>query len=138
MTKLNILVVVLTMLSYWSILSIVRKIHKKSFSVVIGSQSDIHALTKVMFSQKKNTEKVSQLTKHEAKNRIDVLVVENKAYWVSNNVFYSGDIVDGAIDHETTSPIDIINMKKEEVDKMLFIMDSLKNGNKDDNSGTRH
>jgi hypothetical protein len=112
--------------------------HKKSFSMVIGSQTDIHNFTKVLFAKKPVVKKVSQITKHEDKNRIDVLVVEDKAYWVSNNVFYSGDIVNGQIDHETTTPIDTINMKKEEVDKMLFIIDSLKNGNEDDSSSTRH
>ena len=99
---------------------------------------EVHKLTKVFYSRNTESKKVSQLTKYEDSNRIDVLVMGDKAYWVSNNVFYAGDVVDGHIDHETTKPIDILNMQKEEVDKMLFILDSLKNGNKDDFGGSRH
>jgi len=138
MTKTNIIVVVLTILSYWSILSIVRHKTKKSFSMVIGSQSDVHNLTKI-FSEKKTTkQKTSQMQQYEEKNRIDVLVIEDEAYWISNNVFYKGEIVDGQIDHDTTKPINTENMQQEEIDKMLFIIDSLKNGNKNDFGGTRH
>lgn len=138
MTKVNILVIVLTLLSYWAILSIVTRLHKKSFSVVLGSQMEVHNLTKIFYARGKEKKKVSQLMKYEESNRIDVLVMGDNAYWVSNNVFYTGNIVDGSIDHDTTKPIDVLNMQKEEVDKMLFILDSLKNGNKNDFGGSRH
>jgi ACT domain-containing protein len=138
MTKTNIIVVVLTILSYWSILSIARRKTKKSFSMVIGSQTDVHNLTKVFFEKNTTKQKTSQMQQYEEKNRIDVLVIGDKAYWISNNVFYTGDIVDGQIDHDTAKPIETHNMEKEEIDKMLFIIDSLKNGNKNDFGGTRH
>ena len=140
MTKVNIAVAVLTMLGYWAILNVVKRRNKKSFSMVIGSQMDIHNLTKSFLNKPFNTtkQKVSQMRKHEHANRIDILVLEDRAYWISNNVFYSGDIVDGHIDHDTTKPINTENMKKEEIDKMLFIIDNLKNGNDDDFGGTRY
>lgn len=138
MTKTNIVVVVLTLLSYWSILSIVRKRHQKSFSRVIGSQMDVHNLTKRFFAQNTTKQKISQMKKYEDSNRINVLVIGEQAYWISNNVFYTGEIVNGQIDHETTQPINTENMQKEEIDKMLFIIDSLKNGSKDDIGGTGH
>lgn len=138
MTKINIIVVALTLLSYWSILNIVRRVHKKSFSQVVGSQTDVHNLTKVFMANNTKTKKVSQIKKYEDSNRIDVLVMGDQAYWVSNNVFYTGEVIDGQIDHDTTKPIDILNMKKEEIDKMLFILDSLKNGSKNDFGGTGH
>lgn len=106
--------------------------------MVVGSQKDIHNLTKVFFEKKTTKQKTSQLQQHEEKNRIDVLVVGDEAYWISNNVFYMGMIVDGQIDHDTTKPINTQDMKQEEIDKMLFIVDSLKNGNKNDFGGTRH
>lgn len=138
MTKTNAIVVVLTLLSYWSIISIVRRRHKKSFSKVIGSQMDVHNLTKAFFAKNTTKQKVSQMQKYEDSNRIDVLVIEDQAYWISNNVFYTGEIIDGQIDHDTTQPINTENMPKEEIDKMLFIIDSLKNGNRDDIGGTGH
>lgn len=106
--------------------------------MVIGSQTDVHNLTKVFFEKNTTKQKTSQMQQYEEKNRIDVLVIGDKAYWISNNVFYTGDIVDGQIDHDTAKPIETHNMEKEEIDKMLFIIDSLKNGNKNDFGGTRH
>ena len=106
--------------------------------MVIGSQTDIHNLTKSLFAKTTKTKQVSQLSKYEEDHRIDVLVVGEQAYWISNNVFYTGEVIDGQIDHETTQPIDTLNMQKEEVDKMLFILDSLKNGTRDDIGGTGH
>lgn len=108
--------------------------------MVIGSQMDVHKLTKSLFDRNttKYTTKVSQMKKYEDSNRIDVLVVGNQAYWVANNVFYTGEVIDGQIDHDTTKPINTENMQKDEIDKMLFIIDSLKNGNKNDFGGTRN
>lgn len=106
--------------------------------MVVGSQTDVHNLTKVFLTRSTETPKVSQMIKYEDSRRIEVLVLDNQAYWISNNVFYTGDIVDGHIDHETTKPIDTLSMKKEEVDKMLFILDSLKNGNKNDFGSSGH
>lgn len=140
MTKTNILVVGLTILAYCSILNIVKRKNKKTFSMVIGSQMDFHNISKSFLQKPFNTtkNKISQMKKHEHDNRIDILVLEDTAYWISNNVFYSGDIVDGHIDHDTTKPINTENMQKEEIDKMLFIIDNLKNGSNNDFGGTRH
>jgi hypothetical protein len=49
-------------------------------------------------------------------------------------MFYVADTVDGAVDSETVRPVDTNNMSKRDIDKMLFILDSLKNGNSDDSS----
>lgn len=103
---------------------------------MIGSQKDVHDLTKKFFSTNTIKQKTSQMKKYEDSNRINVLVIGEQAYWISNNVFYTGNIVDGQIDQETTKPIDTQNMQKDEIDKMLFIIDSLKNGNKNDFGGT--
>lgn len=134
----NVMVVSLTLLAYWSILIMVRKRHKKSFSKVIGSQMDVHNITKALLSKHTTKQKTSQMRQYENDNRINVLVIGDQAYWISNNVFYTGDIVDNQIDHETTRPINTENMQNDEIEKMLFIIDSLKNGNKDDIGGTRH
>lgn len=138
MTKTNVLVVILTLLSYWSIISMVRLSKKKSFSKVIGSQKDIHNIVKTFTAKETIKHKTSQMKKYEDHNRINVLVIGSQAYWISNNVFYTGEIVDGQIDQETSKPIDTVNMQKEEIDKMLFIIDNLKNGNENDIGGTRY
>jgi hypothetical protein len=80
--------------------------------------------------------KQSQSLKHVEKNTIKVIFIEDKAYWVSNNIFYCAETIGGSVDVDTTEPIDTSNMSKKDIDKMLFILDNLKNGSNDDSSST--
>lgn len=59
---------------------------------------------------------------------VDVAVVEDKAYWVINNIFYQADIVDGEIDRSSSVPINALNMSHKDVTRMLFILDNLTEG----------
>ena len=74
---------------------------------------------------KKDTQ--SQL--HKSRNVVRVLQTsDNKAYWVKNNTFYYADIVNGEFDPNAGIPIDASNISKKDLDKLLFILDNLKNG----------
>ena len=55
-------------------------------------------------------------------------MVENKAYWVKDNLFYVADMENGIIDADSTRPLDIMSMDKVQLDKILFIIDRLKDG----------
>ena len=57
-----------------------------------------------------------------------MLIVEGKAYWTKNNVFYVSSIVDGDIDKDNAQVVDTMGMNKVELDKMLFIIDQLRKG----------
>ena len=63
-------------------------------------------------------------------------MIEGQAYWVHDNMFYVADTANGLVDPETVRPIDTNNMSNRDIDKMLFILDSLRNGNSDDSSST--
>jgi hypothetical protein len=65
---------------------------------------------------------------------IKVIVMGNLAYWVSENIFYVAEAVDGEVIPETAEPVDTNSMSRRDLDKMLFILDSLKNGKKNDSS----
>jgi hypothetical protein len=131
-----ILVVGLTFIASWFIIRVIRKNARKGFSKVLYSQSDIHNLLKYFFSLKiNNNEKhPSQLTKRKEKDMIKVIVMGNLAYWVSDNIFYVAEAVDGEVIPETAEPVDTNSMSRRDLDKMLFILDSLKNGKKNDSS----
>jgi hypothetical protein len=108
----------------------------KSFSGIAYTQSSIHLMIKD-FIPKTLYEKPkveSQSLKHIEKNTIKVIFIEDKAYWVSNNIFYCAEASGGYVDAETVEPIDTTNMSKKDIDKMLFILDNLKNGSNDDSS----
>jgi hypothetical protein len=131
-----ILVVGLTLIASWFIIRVIRKNARKSFSKTLYSQSDIHNLLKYFFSLNiSNNEKhPSQLTKRKEKDMIRVIVMGNLAYWVADNIFYVAEAVDGDIIPETAEPVDTNSMSRKDLDKMLSILDSLKNGKKNDSS----
>jgi len=134
----EMLAIPLTFFISWFILSIVKKKSKKNFSQTLYRQSDIHRLLKYFFSVPPlNSQKSSsQLTKHKEKSMIKVIVLEDKAYWVSDNTFYVAEALNGEIQKDTANPINTNGLSKKDLDKMLFILDSLKNGNKNDSGST--
>ena len=129
-----ILIVGLTSIVSWSIIRIIRKNAKKGFSKTLYSQSDIHKLLKYFFSLNitNNEKPPSQLTKRKERDMIKVIVMENLAYWVSENIFYVAEAVDGEVIPQTAQPVDTNSMSRKDLDKMLFILDSLKNGKKNE------
>ena len=131
-----ILLVGLTIAASWFIIRVIRKSARKSFSKTLYSQSDIHNLLKYFFSLNidNNEKHPSQLTKRKEKDMIKVIVMGNLAYWVSENIFYVAEAVDGEVVPETAEPVDTNSMSRRDLDKMLFILDSLKNGKKNDSS----
>jgi hypothetical protein len=126
----------LTLIAACSIIVLAVKRNKKHFAKVVYTQSDIHMIVKHfvpkdLFDEPKRP---SQARKHLKNNSVRVLMIEDHAYWVHNNMFYVADAIDGSVDSETVRPVDTNNMSKRDIDKMLFILDSLKNGNSDDSS----
>jgi hypothetical protein len=128
----------LTLITFCSILLIVVKKRKKYFAKLVYTQSSIHQIVKSFLPKDlfEVPKMLSQSRKHVRNNTVKVLIIEDSAYWVHNNMFYVADAVDGAVDSETVRPVDTNNMSKRDIDKMLFILDSLKNGNSDDSSST--
>ena len=127
----------LTLIAVCSIIIIAVKRSKKYFAKVVYTQSDIHSIVKHfipkdLFDEPKRP---SQARKHLKNNSVKVLMIEDHAYWVHNNMFYVADIANGLVNPETVKPVDTSNMSNRDIDKMLFILDSLKNGNSDDSSG---
>jgi len=134
----ELLVLLLTIPISWLIIKVIRKKSKKNFSKTLYRQSDIHKLLKYFFSiPLSNSEKPSsQLTKHKEKSMIKVIVLNNEAYWVSDNTFYVAEAIDREVQPHTAQPVNTNGLSKPELNKMLFILDSLKNGKKNDSGGT--
>jgi hypothetical protein len=125
----------MAVLSY--IIIVVTKRNKRYFARVVFTQSSIHQIVKNFIPKDLFDLPAvnSQSKKHILKNTVKVMMIENQAYWVHNNMFYTADMVEGFVDAETTKTVDTNNMSKRDIDKMLFILDSLKDGNSDDSSG---
>jgi hypothetical protein len=134
----NILIVGLTLIVSWTILKVIKNRSKKVFSRTLYRQSDMHRMLKYFFSLEiaNNEKRPSQLTKRIEKDMIKVIVMENQAYWVSDNTFYVAKAFEGEVLPDTAEPVDIENMSRKDIDKMLFILDNLKNGKEKDDSSS--
>jgi len=134
----ELIIVGLALTLFFSIVVNVVKNNKKNTSKVMHRQSDVHKLLKYFFSIPlyNNENNFSQLTKHKQKSIIKVIVLGNQAYWVSNNIFYVADAIDGKVQKHTAKPVDIEGLPKVDLDKMLFILDSLRDGKRDDSGST--
>lgn len=79
----------------------------------------------------------SQSKNHYNETNTKVILFDNNAYWIKNNIFYKAPLVDQAIDKDSAEQVDTIHMDKVQLDKMLFIMDKLREGIDDDSRGSR-
>ena len=134
------LVVGLTLAVFSSILIVISKKEKKSFNKILYRQSDMHNMLKEFFFRDifDNEVASSQSKIWKEKKTTKFLIIDQKAYWVSNNMFYVGDTANGQVRPETGKPIDISTMSQKEVNKMLFILDNLNGGRKNDSGGARN
>ena len=118
------------------IILIINKLGKLSLDDVLFSQSQLHNLLKhfVVVEEKKQD---SQLQKHLNKNSIKVMTVDDKAYWIANNIFYTADVIDNMPDFNNATQVNTINMSQKELDKIMFVLDNLRRGIEDDSDSTR-
>jgi len=133
-----LLVIGLTLLSYWSIIKISNKRRMIFLNKNKYRQSSIYEMVKdVVPKQMFDKPKViTQSQKHIQKNMLRVVIAEGSAYWILNNVFYTANAINGRVDEETIKPLDIENMPTKELDKMLSILDDLKQGAEPNDSGS--
>ena len=123
-----ILIVGLTLVAFCLIIIVMNKKRKKSFNKVLYRQSDMHNILKEFFFKDIFDDKVvtSQSKIWKEKQTTKVVIIDEKAYWVSNNMFYVGDATNGKVRPETGKPLDTTKMSKKEINKLLFILDNLK------------
>lgn len=128
----------LTLLAAWSIIRLNGYKVSKTLTSIKYRQSDIHESIRTLIPKKlNNKEKIeSQSAKHAANTMIKIIVIDSKAYWVKDNVFYSADTDNGDIISPTAEPIDISTMSKKDIDKMLFILDNLRKGIQNDSGSS--
>ncbi len=108
----------------------------KSNRPQIISQSMLHYRYNNLkkYSRKLNTN--TQSKKHFDKTNVRVIIVDNQAYWIKDNIFYKAPLVDQSIDKDSAEQVDTSDMNKVQLDQMLFILDKLREGINDDSRGS--
>jgi len=98
------------------------------------SQSHIHSIVSPVLppQQVLKAPRKSQSAELEAKTNIKVIIVDGQAYWIKDNSFYVADLEGRNVDGTTARIVDTIHMDKVQLDKMLFIMDKLRDGKSHD------
>jgi len=106
----------------------------KKINIYKYSQSTIHHIVSPFINQNNliKPQRSTQTRKHYDKTNLRVIIVEDEAFWIKDNIFYTARMTNEGVDKETTSVVDTMNMDKVQLDKMLFIIDQLRDGKKDD------
>jgi hypothetical protein len=62
------------------------------------------------------------------KTNVRAIVVDDQIYWITGNEFYTADVVDGNVEENTTRLVDTMTMDKVQLDKIMFIVEKLREG----------
>jgi hypothetical protein len=102
--------------------------------VVRYSQSHIHSIVSPVLPPQEvlKAPRKSQSMELEAKTNIKVIIVDGQAYWIKDNSFFVADLEGKNVNGSTARIVDTIHMDKVQLDKMLFIMDKLRDGKSHD------
>jgi hypothetical protein len=111
---------------------------KNSEEKIKYSQSHIYSLVKPLLDLHPQAKAriTTQASKYEDKTNVKVIIIEGSAYWVKDNLFYTAPFDINGIDKESAQVVDTMNMDKVELDKMIFIIDQLRDGKKNDSGST--
>jgi hypothetical protein len=103
----------------------------------IFSQSSLHEIIKPLLPAEVfiNPVKKTQSKIYEERTNVRVIIVDGLAYWIRDNKFYEANMFGADIDKESARVVDTIGMDRVQLDKMLFIMDKLREG-LDNDSGS--
>jgi hypothetical protein len=94
------------------------------------SQSSLHEVIKPLLPIDLFTPepKKTQSFLHEQRTNLRVIIMDGLAYWIKDNKFYEADIMGNDIDKDSARVVDTMGLDKVQLDKMLFIMDRLREG----------
>lgn len=99
-------------------------------------QSHIFEIVKPLLPPITKPEVPTQSRAYEEKSSVKVIIMYDQAFWIRDNVFYTANMKDGYVDKETTRRVDTMGMDKVELNKMLFIMDQLRDGKLNDSGSS--
>lgn len=109
---------------------------KSKKMVQIVSQAMLHHRYSGAKKYKRKFKASTQSRNHEKNSSVKVIVVDNQAYWIKDNIFYRAPLVNEKIEKDLAEQVDTSNMDRVQLDKMLFIVDKLTEGTSDDSRGS--
>lgn len=104
----------------------VQKTQSFSYNIVLP----ILPILEILQKKKINT----QASKYAEKNSVKVLQVGNSVYWIAQNSLYTAEFVNGKIDEDSTKVVDTMALDPVQLDKIIFIVDTLTKEDSNDSS----
>lgn len=94
------------------------------------SQSYIHEIVKpaLPFLEYLKPPLETQATKFNKDLFIRIIIIDNLAYWITDNKFFVAPFEDGLVQKEYQKPVDTMTMSSVELEKMAFIVEKLTEG----------
>jgi gamma-glutamyl-gamma-aminobutyrate hydrolase PuuD len=129
--------ITLLIMAYFSKRS--QQVMSKKLKSVRLSQSYIDSLVsqKILDILLPPEKKKTQSNNHFKKNEVRVIVVEGEAYWIVDQTLYVANMVDGAVDNDTTRKVDTMTMDDVQLEKTEFIVQKLTEGKGNDSGYPR-
>lgn len=133
-----LVIVLLTNLVTLGIIKLLNYFKRIKMPKIVYRQSTIFTIMKDMIPEElfKKPSVIKQSDKYREKTSFKVIFIADRAYWVLNNVFYTAQAISGQVIEETIQQVDTMNMPQQDLDKMLFILDSLKDEERFNDSGS--
>jgi hypothetical protein len=82
--------------------------------------------------------KPRQTTNHEKSMNIKVLFFEKEAYWIKENALFIAEQEGGIVNEDTARRVDTMGMNRVQLEKVMYIVDILNEGNQNDSGYTRN
>ena len=81
-------------------------------------------------------QKPRQTLNHEKSVNLRVLFIDKEAYWIKENKLFIADHESGVVKEDTARRVDTMGMNRVQLDKVIYIVDILNEGNKNDSGRT--
>ena len=69
---------------------------------------------------------------------LKVLFFEKDAYWIKENALFIAEQEDGIVKEDTARRVDTMGMNRVQLEKVMYIVDILNEGNQNDSGYTRN
>jgi hypothetical protein len=117
-----------------------KTIKKNSTKKIRYSQSHIHEIIKYNLSDYLflPPKKPRQTANHEKSINLRVLFFEKEAYWIKENALFIAEQEDGVVKEDTAKRVDTMGMDRVQLEKVMYIVDILNEGNQDDSGYPRN
>ena len=116
-----------------------RFIAPKTISKDLGnkirySQTHIHEIIRYSIPESMlyPVQKPTQSANHEKSINLRVLFIEKEAYWIKENALFIADQEDGIVKEDTARRVDTMGMNRVQLEKLIYIVDVLNEGNEND------